>query len=82
MNVWMIFKVSVLAILRNKTRAMLTCLGIIAGIASVIIVLAIGKGSQSMMVKQLSSMGNNFRWSSPNATTPGLCTAAWGRARP
>ena len=60
MNLWMIVKVSILAIFRNKTRSILTCLGIIAGIAAVIIVLAIGKGSQSMMVRQLSSMGNNL----------------------
>lgn len=60
MNIGMIVKVALLAILRNKTRAMLTCLGIIAGIAAVIIVLAIGKGSQAMMVRQLSSMGNNL----------------------
>ena len=32
MNFGMIFKVAILAILRNKTRALLTCLGIIVGI--------------------------------------------------
>ena len=40
MNLWMIFKVSILAILRNKTRSILTCLGIIAGIAAVTIFIA------------------------------------------
>ena len=40
MDLAMIFKVAVLAILRNKTRSLLTCVGIIVGIA----VLAIGKG--------------------------------------
>ena len=39
MNVWMIFKVAILAILRNKTRSLLTCIGIIVGIAAVIAVL-------------------------------------------
>ena len=42
MNLWMILKVSVLAIMRNKTRSLLTCIGIIVGIAAVIAVLAIG----------------------------------------
>ena len=60
MNVWMIFKVSVFAILRNKTRSLLTCIGIIVGIAAVIAVLAIGKGASMMMVKEISSMGNNL----------------------
>ena len=56
MNLWMILKVSVLAILRNKTRSLLTCIGIIVGIAAVIAVLAIGKGASAMMVKEISSM--------------------------
>ena len=56
----MIFKVAVLAILRNKTRSLLTCLGIIVGIAAVIAVLAIGKGASTMMLAQISSMGNNL----------------------
>ena len=56
----MIFKVAILAILRNKTRSLLTCIGIIVGIAAVIAVLAIGKGASTMMVKEISSMGNNL----------------------
>ena len=60
MNFWMIFKVAILAILRNKTRALLTCLGIIVGIAAVIAVLAIGKGASTMMLNEISTMGNNL----------------------
>ena len=60
MNVSMIFKVALLAILRNKTRSLLTCIGIIVGIAAVIAVLAIGKGASTMMVREISSMGNNL----------------------
>ena len=56
----MIFKVALLAIARNKTRSLLTCLGIIVGIAAVIAVLAIGKGASTMMMKEISSMGNNL----------------------
>lgn len=60
MNLGMIFKVAILAILRNKTRSLLTCVGIIVGIAAVIAVLAIGKGAHTMMMKEISSMGNNL----------------------
>ena len=60
MNLLMIFKVALLAIARNKTRSLLTCLGIIVGIAAVIAVLAIGKGASTMMVQEISSMGNNL----------------------
>ncbi len=59
MNVFMIIKVSVRAIWRNKTRSALTLLGIIFGIAAVIMVLAIGKGASANMVAQISKMGDN-----------------------
>ncbi len=59
MNVFMIAKVAVRAIWRNKTRSALTMLGIIIGIAAVIMVLAIGKGASANMVAQISKMGDN-----------------------
>ena len=59
MNVFMIVKVSVRAIWRNKTRSALTMLGIIFGIAAVIMVLAIGKGASANMVAQIGKMGDN-----------------------
>lgn len=55
----MIFKVAARAIWRNKTRSALTMLGIIFGIAAVIVVLAIGKGASANMVAQISKMGDN-----------------------
>ena len=59
MNVFMIIKVSIRAIWRNKTRSALTMLGIIFGIAAVIVVLAIGKGASANMVAEIGKMGNN-----------------------
>ncbi|MBQ6339179.1 MAG: ABC transporter permease [Kiritimatiellae bacterium] len=59
MNLFMIIKVSVRAIWRNKTRSALTMLGIIFGIAAVIMVLAIGKGASANMVAQIGKMGDN-----------------------
>ena len=78
MNVWMIFKVSILAILRNKTRSLLTCIGIIVGIAAVIAVLAIGKGASAMMVKEISSMGNNLVMVWPDWNRRGTVRAGAG----
>lgn len=60
MNLWMIFKVAICAIFRNKTRSLLTALGIIVGIAAVISVVAIGQGAQSMMMQEISNIGNNL----------------------
>ena len=78
MNVWMIFKVSILAILRNKTCSLLTCIGIIVGIAAVIAVLAIGKGASTMMVKEISSMGNNLVMVWPDWNRRGTVRAGAG----
>ena len=78
MNFWMIFKVAVLAILRNKTRALLTCLGIIVGIAAVIAVLAIGKGASTMMLNEISSMGNNLMMVFPDWNRRGQVRSGMG----
>ena len=74
----MIFKVAVLAILRNKTRSLLTCLGIIVGIAAVIAVLAIGKGASTMMMNEISSMGNNLMMVFPDWNRRGQVRSGMG----
>ena len=74
----MIFKVAILAILRNKTRSLLTCIGIIVGIAAVIAVLAIGKGASTMMVKEISSMGNNLMMIWPDRNRKGAVRSGMG----
>ena len=78
MNFSMIFKVAILAILRNKTRALLTCLGIIVGIAAVIAVLAIGKGASTMMLNEISSMGNNLMMIWPDWNRRGQVRSGMG----
>jgi putative ABC transport system permease protein len=47
------------ALWRNKTRAMLTALGVIIGVASVIAMIAIGSGARQRIAEQLESMGTN-----------------------
>lgn len=53
------FKMSVHAILSNKMRSLLTMLGIIIGIASVVSVVALGNASQQKIMEQINSMGTN-----------------------
>jgi putative ABC transport system permease protein len=50
------------ALLRNKTRSLLTVLGITIGIAAVICVVAIGKAGQTRVEQQLNNLGDNFVW--------------------
>ena len=81
MSFWMIFKVAVRAISRNKTRSLLTCLGIIVGIAAVIAVMAIGQGAQTMMVKEISSMGNNLMMVFPEGRGQGPVSGGMGQGQ-
>ncbi len=53
------FKMSIQAIRAHKMRSMLTMLGIIIGIASVVSVVALGKGSQEKILSDINSMGTN-----------------------
>ncbi len=52
-------KMSLHAILANKMRSLLTMLGIIIGIASVVSVVALGNASQAKILERISSMGTN-----------------------
>lgn len=48
------------SIFRNKMRSFLTSLGIIIGVGSVIVMLAVGAGSQQQIEAQIASMGTNL----------------------
>ena len=67
MNFTNLLKIAWKAILLNKTRAMLTMLGIIIGVASVIAMLAIGEGSKESIKKNISSTGANLITIRPGA---------------
>ncbi|RKS85750.1 macrolide transport system ATP-binding/permease protein [Orbus hercynius] len=53
------FKMSIQAILSHKMRSLLTMLGIIIGIASVVTVVALGQGSTQSIMANINSMGTN-----------------------
>ncbi len=52
-------KMSIQAIIAHKMRSLLTMLGIIIGIAAVVSVVALGKGSQEKILSDINSMGTN-----------------------
>ncbi len=55
-----IFKTSLRAIRRNIMRSILTMLGIIVGIAAVIVGVSMGTGAKAEVERQIASMGNNL----------------------
>ncbi|SMX42931.1 MacB family efflux pump subunit [Actibacterium lipolyticum] len=53
------FSMSVSALVAHRVRSMLTMLGIIIGIASVVLVVALGSGSQEKVLENISSLGTS-----------------------
>lgn len=66
-----LFKVALRAILNNKMRSFLSMLGIIIGVAAVIIMMAIGQGSKESVRKSISQMGTNVIMVHPGADRRG-----------
>ena len=60
MSLTNLFKIALRAIAANKLRSLLTMLGIIIGVASVITMLAIGQGSKRSIQAQIAEMGSNM----------------------
>lgn len=50
------------ALKANKVRSALTMLGVIIGVASVILLVSIGTGLQSFVTQQFASLGSNTLW--------------------
>ena len=67
MNILNLFKVSLRAVSNNKMRSFLSMLGIIIGVAAVIIMMAIGQGSKNSIRSELSTMGTNLLTIRPGA---------------
>ena len=57
----------------NRFRTALTLLGIVIGVASVVVMLAVGEGSKRQVMAQMGAFGSNIIYlsgSSPNPRTP------------
>ena len=71
MSIINLLKVAFTAILSNKFRSFLSMLGIIIGVAAVIIMMAIGQGSKESVRAELSKMGTNLLTIRPGARMRG-----------
>jgi putative ABC transport system permease protein len=66
MNILQLLHTCFRSILRNRMRSLLTSLGVIIGVGSVIIMVALGEGSQREIESRITAMGTNllqiFSW--------------------
>lgn len=61
-------KLSLTSLRANKKRAFITMLGIIIGVGSVIVIMSVGAGAQSLIINEINSFGSNLVGVLPGAS--------------
>lgn len=64
-------QIAMRALLRNKTRSILTMLGIIIGVGAVIAMIGIGQGADRTVQKQIATLGSNMLFISSGSGSAG-----------
>jgi putative ABC transport system permease protein len=59
------------AVTTHKLRSFLTILGVVIGVGAVIVLMSIGKGTESTILNSLSGLGTNLLTVTPGSTTQG-----------
>src|SRR5690349_1403086 len=73
-------RMAVRALRRNVMRSLLTCLGIIIGIAAVIAMMEIGQGTAHSIEQTIASLGANvIQMDSADVLSSGVSSGAGGR---
>jgi putative ABC transport system permease protein len=55
-----IARMAIVALLRNRARSLLTMLGVVIGVAAVIVTVAIGTGARTSVSDQINALGSNM----------------------
>src|SRR6188508_1356598 len=81
MSVFMVLRVAMKALARNKMRTVLTMLGMIIGVAAVITMVALGNGAQMAIEDQIRGAGTNMITIMPGSANTGGVKQGGGTAR-
>jgi putative ABC transport system permease protein len=73
-------RVAMVSVTTHKLRSFLTILGVVIGVAAVIILMSVGKGTTAQIVSRISSLGTNTIYVSPGTTTSGGVRSGFGSA--
>ncbi len=68
MQIKNILKVAGKSILKSRMRSLLTALGIIIGVAAVVVMVAVGDGAQMQVEQQINALGSNLLIVFPGST--------------
>ncbi len=66
-----LLKAAFKSLAKNRMRSLLTSLGIIIGVSAVVVMVAIGKGSQQRIQNDISSLGTNLLMVRPGSVSSG-----------
>ncbi|MCK5461068.1 ABC transporter permease [Candidatus Gracilibacteria bacterium] len=72
MSFFYTLKTAIIGLRTNKIRSMLTVLGIVIGISSIIMIISIGQGARAMILNQLSGWGSLTISVEPGAMPEGI----------
>jgi putative ABC transport system permease protein len=70
MNFLSTIKMTIRSLLSRKGRSLLTMLGIVIGVAGVIIIISLGAGAQSLVLGQVNKLGSNLLSIQPGKSDP------------
>jgi putative ABC transport system permease protein len=76
-----IIRAAIDSLIRHKTRALLTMLGIVIGVAAVVAMVAVGNGAQIAVETQIASLGTNVLMVFPGAGFQGPVSMGAGQAQ-
>ena len=68
------------SVLTHKLRSFLTILGVVIGIAAVIILMSVGKGTTARIISNLTSLGTNLVYLQPGSTSDSGVRQGFGSA--
>lgn len=66
-----ILKIAIKSIIKSRMRSLLTALGIIIGVAAVVIMVAVGDGAQNTVAQQIEALGSNLIIITPGTSNTG-----------
>ena len=78
----MAFRLALRSLRRNRMRSALTALGVIIGVAALIVTVVTGEGARKMIAAQIASMGSSMLMVVPGASQAGGFSGGAGSGRP
>ncbi|KKS65908.1 MAG: hypothetical protein UV34_C0005G0018 [Parcubacteria group bacterium GW2011_GWB1_42_6] len=72
MNISHSFKTAIIGLKTNKSRSILTILGIVIGITAIILVMSLGEGAQNLILSEVQSIGSKTIGVSPGRHPTGF----------